>query len=293
MATLRELKGRIGSVASSEKITGAMKMISSAKMHKAEHALKRQLPFRKQIETIIGNLLSADAEFSSPLLDARDVKRVGVVVFGSDDGLCGAYNVNVFKHLLVKLAQYRREYGEGVEVEVIPVGSKITKAVNKLNLKGVTVKIVEGVDSKTSGDGVKNFIAQLQQRFIVGEFDKVDTLYMSFKSVSRQVLASDQLLPVVQESFTSVEASSSRPYIFEPDASTIFTNVLPLFLLSTMQEIFTENRASEQAARVMAMQSANDNAKKLLEQLRLEYNKLRQQSITNELLDIVGGQIKN
>ena len=108
MATLRELKGRIGSVASSEKITGAMKMISSAKMHKAEQALKRLLPFRNQIETIIGNLLSADAEFSSPLLDARDVKRVGVVVFGSDDGLCGAYNVNVFKHLLVKMAEYRK-----------------------------------------------------------------------------------------------------------------------------------------------------------------------------------------
>ena len=293
MATLRELKGRIGSVASSEKITGAMKMISSAKMHKAEQALKRLLPFRNQIETIIGNLLSADAEFSSPLLDSRDVKRVGVVVFGSDDGLCGAYNVNVFKHLLVKMAEYRKEYGEGVEVEVIPVGSKIAKSVNKLALKGVTVKAVDGVDSKTAGDGVKNFIAQLQQRFIAGELDKVDTLYMSFKSVSRQVLTADQLLPVVQESFDSVEVSSSRPYIFEPDASTIFTNVLPLFLLSTIQEIFTENRASEQAARVMAMQSANDNAKKLLEQLRLEYNKLRQQSITNELLDIVGGQVKN
>ncbi|MBQ1932100.1 MAG: ATP synthase F1 subunit gamma [Muribaculaceae bacterium] len=293
MATLRELKGRIGSVASSEKITGAMKMISSAKMHKAEQALKRLLPFRNQIETIIGNLLSADAEFSSPLLDARDVKRVGVVVFGSDDGLCGAYNVNVFKQLLVKMAEYRKQYGDLVEVEVIPVGSKIAKSVNKLALKGVTVKVVGDVDSKTSGDGVKNFIAQLQQRFIAGELDKVDTLYMSFKSVSRQVLTADQLLPVVQETFDSVEASNSRPYIFEPDASTIFTNVLPLFLLSTMQEIFTENRASEQAARVMAMQSANDNAKKLLEQLRLEYNKLRQQSITNELLDIVGGQVKN
>ena len=92
MATLRELKGRIGSVASSEKITGAMKMISSAKMHKAEQALRRQLPFRNQIETIIANLLSADAQFSSPLIEARDVKHVSIVVFGSDDGLCGAYN---------------------------------------------------------------------------------------------------------------------------------------------------------------------------------------------------------
>ena len=96
MATLRELKGRIGSVASSEKITGAMKMISSAKMHRAEADLRRLLPFRSQIETIIGNLLSADAEFSSPLTEEREVKRVGIVVLGSDDGLCGGYNINIF-----------------------------------------------------------------------------------------------------------------------------------------------------------------------------------------------------
>ena len=103
MATLRELKGRIGSVASSEKITGAMKMISSAKMHRAESDLRRLLPFRQQIENIIGNLLTADAEFSSPLTDERDVNSIAVAVFGSDDGLCGAYNINLFKELLAVL----------------------------------------------------------------------------------------------------------------------------------------------------------------------------------------------
>ncbi len=293
MATLRELKGRIGSVASSEKITGAMKMISSAKMHKAEQALKRLLPFRNQIETIIGNLLSADASFSSPLLETRDVHRVSVIVLGSDDGLCGAYNVTIFKHLVSKIGEYRKLWGEEAEIEIVPVGSKIAKAVAKLSLANVKVLKYDGIDSKTSADGVKNLVMTLQQRFVAGETDRVDSLYMSFKSVSRQMLTSQQLLPIVQEAFEVTEKSSSRPYLFEPDASTIFTNVLPLFLLSAMQEIFTENRASEQAARVMAMQSANDNAKKLLEQLRLEYNKLRQQSITNELLDIVGGQIKN
>lgn len=293
MATLRELKGRIGSVASSEKITGAMKMISSAKMHKAEQALKRLLPFRNQIETIIGNLLSADATFSSPLLEERDVNKVGVIVFGSDDGLCGAYNVNIYKHLLVKIGEYRSQYGDNIAIEIIPVGAKMLKSVSKLSLSNVSVKPIMGIDSKSQGDEVKQFVKEMQQRFLDGSLDKIDMLYMSFKSLSRQVVTSDQLLPVVQESFASSEVASSRPYIFEPDASTIFTNVLPLVLLSTMQEVFTENRASEQAARVMAMQSANDNAKKLLEQLRLEYNKLRQQSITNELLDIVGGQIKN
>ncbi len=294
MATLRELKGRIGSVASSEKITGAMKMISSAKMHKAEQALKRQLPFRTQIETIIANLLSADAQFSSPLIEARDVKHISIVVLGSDDGLCGAYNVNIFKQLLERLQYYRLTYGEDVKVTVIPVGVKIHKAVNKIALANVSVAVVEGLNSKTEAEGVKAFMAQLQQQFLSGDYDLVDVLYMNFKSMSRQSPRVEQILPVVQESFLPEGANliTSRPYLFEPDVNQIFSSVLPLFLLSTMQEIFTENRASEQAARVMAMQSANDNAKKLLEQLRLEYNKLRQQSITNELLDIVGGQVR-
>ncbi|MBQ2839193.1 MAG: ATP synthase F1 subunit gamma [Muribaculaceae bacterium] len=294
MATLRELKGRIGSVASSEKITGAMKMISSAKMHKAEQALKRQLPFRNQIETIIANLLSADAQFASPLLDARDVKHVSIVVLGSDDGLCGAYNVNIFKQLLERMQYYRSIYGDDVKIKVIPVGAKMIKAANKVAHTTVSVAPIDGIDSKTEADGVKAFMAQLQQQFLAGDTDLVDVLYMNFKSVSRQRPRFEQILPVVQESFMpeGAKIASARPYLFEPDVNQIFSSVLPLFLLSTLQEIFTENRASEQAARVMAMQSANDNAKKLLDQLRLEYNKLRQQSITNELLDIVGGQVR-
>ena len=293
MATLRELKGRIGSVASSEKITGAMKMISSAKMHKAEQSLKRLLPFRNQIENIIGNLLSADAEFTSPLLEAREVKHVSIVVFGSDDGLCGAYNVNIFKILLHQLGDYREKFGPDVKITVYPVGAKIAKAVGKLAGGNISMTSIEGVDSKTTGDGVRIFMERLQQDFLSGGTDKVDVLYMQFKSVSRQRPSVEQLLPVVQSTFNANGVDEQcRPYIFEPDATTIFRSVLPMFLMAVMQDIFTENRASEQAARVMAMQSANDNAKKLLDQLQLEYNKLRQQSITTELLDILGGQIR-
>lgn len=293
MATLRELKGRIGSVASSEKITGAMKMISSAKMHKAEQSLKKLLPFRHQVETVITNLLSADAQFSSPLLCPKEVNRIGVVVLGSDDGLCGAYNVNILKQLIVQIQSYKNTYGENVEIDIYPVGIKMVKAVSKIAGGNIKMLQVEDVNSKTSGDGVKVFATMLQQRFTEGELDKVDFVYMSFKSVSRQRLEIQQMLPIEQSALGSNSVQKSRPYLFEPDANKIFTSILPLFLLSVIQEIFTENRASEQAARVMAMQSANDNAQKLLEQLRLEYNKLRQQSITNELLDIVGGQIKH
>lgn len=293
MATLRELKGRIGSVASSEKITGAMKMISSAKMHKAEMALRRLQPFRGQIETIIGNLLSADAEFSSPLIELRPVKTIGIVVFGSDDGLCGAYNVNIFKVLMSRINDYRQQYGQDVKINIFPVGAKIYKAVNRISDSHIEMTVVDGVDSKTTGEGVKDFVIKLQNDFLSGEIDKVDVLYMNFKSVSRQRLVCEQLIPVVSETFKANDVKEScRPYIFEPDVETIFKTVLPMFLMAVMQDVFTENRASEQAARVMAMQSANDNAKKLLEQLRLEYNKLRQQSITTELLDILGGQVR-
>lgn len=293
MATLRELKGRIGSVRSSEKITGAMKMISSAKMHKAEQALKRLLPFRGQIQTIIGNLLSADAEFSSPLVENREVKRIGIVVFGSDDGLCGAYNINIFKGLLVELQKYRERFGDSVDFTIYTVGGKMYKAVSKLSGAHISVVSPKGIHSKSSGSEVKDFTFSLQQKYLDGEVDIVDIIYMSYKSVSRQILRSEQLLPVVQETLTDNDvAVQCRPYIFEPDPNTIFNSVLPLFVLAVMQETFTENQASEQAARVMAMQSANDNAKKLLDQLQLEYNKLRQQAITSELLDILGGQVR-
>lgn len=293
MATLRELKGRIGSVRSSEKITGAMKMISSAKMHKAEQSLRKLLPFRGQIQTIIGNLLSADAEFSSPLTENREVKHIAIVVLGSDDGLCGAYNINIFKGLLVTLNKYREKYGENVDFSLYPVGNKMFKAVNKLAGSHIKIVCPDKINSKSDGQAVKDFTFDLRDRFLDGAIDLLGLVYMSFKSVSRQSLCSEQLLPIIPETLTDNQIKAvCRPYIFEPDPNTIFNSVLPLFILSVMQTVFTENRASEQAARVMAMQSANDNAKKLLEQLQLEYNKLRQQAITSELLDILGGQVK-
>ncbi|MBD5370577.1 MAG: ATP synthase F1 subunit gamma [Bacteroides sp.] len=296
MATLRELKTRIGSVASSEKITGAMKMISSAKVHKFERSLRELLPFKNQIGMIMGHILSAGVEFHSPLIVEREVKNLGVVVYGSDDGLCGAYNLNIFKHLLAELNRLREKYGAGVGVTLYPVGRKILKACLKLAEQGgVSVVGVPGVDSKMDGNRVDDFTHQLRQDFISGKMDLVEVVYMQYHSIARQRLEVAQLFPVQAELLLSQEASKENEnqlYIFEPDANEIFNAVLPMFVLSTMQEITIENRASEQAARVMAMQSANDNARKLQESLQLEYNKLRQQSITTELLDILGGQVE-
>jgi F-type H+-transporting ATPase subunit gamma len=296
MATLKELKNRIGSVSSSEKITGAMKMISSAKVRKSEAELKRLSPFKTQIKTIMAHLLSAGENYSSPLTEIKDVKKIGLVVFGSDDGLCGAYNVNIFKYLLSQIKGLRKEYGDGVELCLYPVGKKMTHAMAKYVeiTPGVTMQKVVGVDSKMQGDVVNTFTMNLQEAFTAGDLDMVKVVYMQFKTIGKQVAMMEQLFPVDKEAIAREANSVSGAdtmYIFEPDPNRIFNEVLPMFVLSMMQEVTIQNRASEQAARIMAMQAANDNAKKLLESLQLEYNKLRQQGITTELLDILGGQV--
>ena len=297
MATLRELKTRIGSVSSSEKITGAMKMISSAKVHKNEQELRRLLPFKSQIQQIMGHILASDENFESPLIEEREVKNVALVVFGSDDGLCGAYNMNVFKKLLEEINELHRVYGNNIEITIFPVGRKILRATGHLKDKGLQVKTVEGVDSKMAPEKVDSFTLLLRESFTGKEFDLVKVVYMRFFSISKQRATVDTLFPVKQEILLqgmdeNAVKDENRLYIFEPNPNSIFNEVLPMFVLSMMQEVTIENRASEQAARVMAMQSANDNAKKLNEELRLEYNKLRQQSITTELLDILGGQVE-
>lgn len=294
MATLKELKIRIGSVASSEKITGAMKMISSAKVHKEEQSLRRLKPFKDQIKSIMGHILSTGENFNSPLIEPREVKKAGIVVYGSDDGLCGAYNINIFKGLLVEIDRIQQEHGNGLQIEVYPVGKKMAKACRHLADGNLTVKSVTGVDSKMQGETVTEFTKTLRNSFLAGELDLVETVYMGFKSMSRQTLETEQLFPVTEKMLSSNDdaADDNQLYIFEPDANSIFNEVLPMFVMSTMQEITVQNRASEQAARVMAMQSANDNAKNLFDELQLEYNKLRQQSITTELLDILGGQVE-
>ena len=185
MATLRELKGRIGSVASSEKITGAMKMISSAKMHKAEGTVRRLHPFRECVQTIIGNLLSSDAAVSSPLTESRQqVQKVAVIALGSDDGLCGAYNVNIFKETLGVLAELRSRYGNGVRIEIAAVGKKLQRCFAKTVASDPMLSMadVAGVDSKSEGDAVKAFAQSYEKRFLAGDIDAVALLYVHFFS---------------------------------------------------------------------------------------------------------------
>ena len=294
MATLRELKGRISSVASTEKTTSAMKMISSAKMHKATGMLHRLKPYRGMVRDVLSHLLVTDVEFSSPLIEEREVKSVAVVVYGSDDGLCGAFNINIFKKMLEAIDQLRSQYGKGLKITLIPVGKKISKAVHKIESKSIKVEDVPYMNTRSTMEQLTDFTELLRSRFVDHVYDRVDIAYMQYVSSSRQLMQFEQLLPLSSKGLAkNVDPrAAASPCIFEPDANSIFNSVLPLHLRSTMQEVFVSSMASEQASRVMAMQTASDNAAELLEELNLEYNKLRQQSITTELLDILGGQVE-
>ena len=294
MATLRELKGRIGSVASTEKTTSAMKMISPAKMHKATGMLQRLKPYRGMVREVLSHLLVTDVEFSSPLIESREVNSVAVVVYGSDDGLCGAFNINIFKKLLGAIDSFHKQYGKGVKITVIPIGKKMTKAVQKIAGNNVRVMPVDYMNTRSTQEQLTDFTELLRSRFVDHVYDRVDLAYMRFVTTSRQLMTQEQLLPLSAEALAKdVDPKAAcSPCIFEPDANSIFNSVLPLHLRATMQEIFISSAASEQASRVMAMQTASDNAAELLEELNLEYNKLRQQSITTELLDILGGQVE-
>ena len=293
MSTLRELKSRIGSVASTQKTTSAMKMISSAKMRKATGGLQRLSPYRNMVKHVISHLLLTDQEFSSPLISQREVKHIALLAFGSDDGLCGAFNINIFKQLLTTITDVRKQFGSDVKITVIPIGKKLTKAANKMTVTNVDVENVT-LNTRSDYDQLHEFTTMMRRRFLDGTYDQVDVLYMHFVSTSRQRFVREQMLPVSYEALAEqVDAKlAAQPCLFEPDANAIFNSVLPLHLKAMMQEVFTESAASEQAARVMAMQTASDNAKELLDELNLEYNKLRQENITTELLDILGGQVQ-
>lgn len=290
MATIREIKGRITSTKSSEKITGAMKMISSAKLRKAEGALRMMNPYRNQLKSVISHLLSSDGDYPSPLTEVRPVSQLAFVVIGSEEGLCGAYNVYLLKKLIERIDIAREKYGDECKITLYPLGKKISAILSKM--QGVDVKKTEYLNAKSDSLVIREFTDDLISNYLSKQYDEIEIIYPRFKSMSSQPVETRTLLPIDSARLSQdTEEEHQNPYIYEPTRKDIFVSILPLFVRVDMQEAIYSGRASEQAARVIAMQSASDNAKKLLEELQLDYNKLRQQGITNELLDIIGGSM--
>lgn len=288
MAAIRELKERINSVHSSQKITGAMKMISSARLRKSESKLLQSQPYVENLWRIYDHIVTSGCDYESPLASVREIRRVALIIFASDDGLCGAFNINLYKKLLSAVAAYK---AKGVaEIVIYPVGKKITHDI--FRIQGIRVEEIS-VDfkQKDSSRATQQLADSLMDYFLKNGTDRVDIIYSHYKSIGVQVVQEQQFLPVQAR---SPEAAKEKEpwYIYEPDCESILKVLYPLILHALMYKTFVENQTSEQAARIMAMQLANDNANKLLGNLQLEYNKLRQQGITSELLDIAGGTVR-
>ena len=289
MASLKEVKTRINSVQSTRKITSAMKMVASAKLHKAQGAIENMLPYQRKLNKILTNFLSADLPVESPFCVERPVKRVAIVAFSSNSSLCGAFNANVLKMFLQTVGEYR-ELGQD-NILIYPVGKKIEEAVKKLGFfpQGSYQKLAD----KPSYDEAAALAKLLMELFLEKNIDRVELIYHHFKSMWVQELLRERYLPIDLSAVQNDEERGGvvNDYIIEPSAAQLIADLIPQVL---SQKIFTaalDSNASEHAARTLAMQIATDNANELIQELTKQYNKTRQQAITNELLDIVGGSM--
>ena len=322
MPSLKEIKGRIASVNSTRKITSAMKMVASSKLHHAQVAIQNMLPYETMLEHILKSFLAAEAEAQTIYDQERPVKRVALVVFSSNSSLCGGFNSNVIKVMMNAVKGLSEELGPE-NVEVYPIGRKVAEKARKLGYQ-VKCDLNELIDHPNVKQCI-DLAVELGSRFANGEIDKVEIIYHHFKSAGSQILMSKTFLPIDVESelerdherdLTSnvitkkaqdylkknrrkreVAEDEVRPlndnFIVEPDMDTVLSQLVPKLAHLMLYTALLDSVASEHAARMVAMQTATDNADELLRQLNLQYNKSRQQAITSELLDIVGGSVNN
>ena len=298
MASLKEVKTRINSVKSTRKITSAMKMVASAKLHKAQGAIENMLPYERKLNKILTNFLSADLPVESPYIKAREVKRVAIVAFSSNTSLCGAFNANVIKMLLQTVGEFRT-LGQD-NILIFPVGKKVDEAVKRLGFEPPATSPT--LSDKPSYQEASELAHRLMEMYVSGEIDRVELIYHHFKSMGVQILLRETYLPidltrVVDEEEKQKEeevqgGDIANDYIIEPSAEELIANLIPTVLSQKLFTAAVDSNASEHAARTLAMQVATDNANELIQDLTKQYNKSRQQAITNELLDIVGGSMQ-
>ena len=323
MPSLKEIKGRIASVNSTRKITSAMKMVASSKLHHAQLAIQNMLPYETMLEHILKSFLAAEAEAQTIFDQERPVKRVALVVFSSNSSLCGGFNANIIKMMQRAVEGYTQELGEG-SVEIYPIGRKVAEKARKLgyDVQGDYAPLVDHPSVRECID----LAMELGQKFADGKIDRVELIYHHFKSAGSQVLTNKTFLPIDLESelerdherdlTSNVSTKKAQDYlkrkrkkvknaqgeeveplndnfIVEPDMDTVLTQLMPKMAHLMLYTALLDSVASEHAARMVAMQTATDNADELLRELNLQYNKSRQQAITSELLDIVGGSVNN
>lgn len=286
MALLKEIKSRLQSVHSTRKITTAMMMVSSAKLLKTQQLIETLYPYEQKLSHLMLQLLQGEELFRSPYTQRREVKRVAIVVFSSNTGLAGRFNHNIIN----RLSSVRESYMHLGEENVLiyPIGNKVAKAAQKMGM--TPAGDYEAIATKPSYQATQMIAQELMRLFINGKVDRVELIYHHFISKGSQEVRQEIFLPV--ELPVGGSEIPDQEFIVEPDRIILLEKLLPKVIQMKLYTTHIDSVTSEHAARMTAMQIANDNADDLIDELKLEYNKVRQQSITNELLDIAGGTVR-
>ena len=281
MANLKEIRNRIASVSSTMQITSAMKMVSAAKLKKAQDAITAMRPYANKLTELIQNLSGGQyGESQNPFTVQRAEEKILIIAVTSNRGLCGAFNTNIIKETL-RLA--KEDYA-GKTIEVMGIGKKGGDILSKtLPIKSRHDAVYEDLNF----GNIAEVAIQVMEAFAEAEFDKVLLVYNRFKNAATQILITEKFLPIVVEKDAALQ--SSADYIYEPSQAAIVDELLPKSLKMQLFKAVRDSFASEHGARMTAMHKATDNATELRNQLKLTYNKARQAAITNEILEIVGG----
>ncbi|MCE5204527.1 MAG: ATP synthase F1 subunit gamma [Porphyromonadaceae bacterium] len=283
MAELKEIKSRLQSVRSTQKITSAMMMVSSAKLQKTQQIIRKLYPYEQELYHLLQLLLNQQEEFVSPFIRQRPVERVAIVAFSSNSSLAGRFNDEISDKLKAVVESYRHVGNENIHI--YPIGEKIAKVARNLGLN--PQGNFSDISEKPAYKDTKTIADELTNMFLDKTIDRVELIYHHFLSKGSQVVLHEPYLPVNLKS--EKKDITADEYIIEPDSESILNQLIPKALRLKLYTIHVDSVTSEHAARMKAMQIATDNADNLIEDLKLEYNKLRQESITNELLDIIGG----
>lgn len=280
MANLKEIRNRIASVSSTMQITSAMKMVSAAKLKKAQDAITAMRPYSDKLTELLQSLsASLDADSGSQFADNREVHKVLIVAITSNRGLCGAFNTNIIKQSMVLAnATYA-----GKQVEFMAIGKKANDILRK---KYTVIKNHSAVYDDLTFENVASIAEELMAQFTNGSYDKIEIVYNKFKNAATQIVMTEQFLPIVP---MEGEANNNTDYVYEPSKLEIVEQLIPKSLKTQLYKGIRDSFASEHGARMTAMHKATDNATELRNQLKLTYNKARQAAITNEILEIVGG----
>lgn len=282
MAGAKEIRTKIRSVKSTQKITKAMEKVAASKLRRTQQRMAAARPYADKIRQVIGHLFQANPEYRHPFLESRPAKRVGYIVVTTDRGLCGGLNVNEFRRLLPELRQWQEQ---GVEVDLCLIGAKGVQFFRrlKINVVAATTHLGENPQMATL-IGAMTVMLDLYQE---GRIDRLYLAHNQFVNTMSQKPEVKTLLPVEAED--KQDLPSHWDYIYEPDAAELLDDVLTRYVETQIYRAVVENVACEMASKMVAMKAATDNAGKLIEQLQLKYNKVRQASITQEIAEIVGG----